>query len=336
MSCSCRIFDAVKEFKKIVNKFAFNPPIDCQYTIQNIYSLNSLYQYKEYEKVKFYHTNYPSMSLYYPWITESAYILYHQRENEKKQNTIIVLYLHSDNSNEFTLLYSHGNSSSLGTIYPFLFDLITQCKCDIVAYDYSGYGHSSGTPSEDIMISNVVSVYKFMREKLNIKSENIITMGQSIGSFPSVHIAEHKQSSGGIILISPIASGKIFTSDKLSDYNGADLFNNARKIKSVKCPMLIIHGKKDKLIPQKHSIELVHRAKCKIMVWYPSNGNNKNIYEKYRMKFIVKIKKFFSYCRAGINTQSRSGNKIVKQIDSDDDDMEEKKIHIIDSDSEDY
>ena len=161
-------------------------------------------------------------------------------------------------------------------------------------------------------------------------------MGHSIGSFPSVHIAEHKQSSGGIILISPIASGKIFTSDKLSDYNGADLFNNARKIKSVKCPMLIIHGKKDKLIPQKHSIELVHRAKCKIMVWYPSNGNNKNIYEKYRMKFIVKIKKFFSYCRAGINTQSRSGNKIVKQIDSDDDDMEEKKIHIIDSDSEDY
>ena len=54
------------------------------------------------------------------------------------------------------------------------------------------------------------------------------------------------------------------------------------------------------------------------------------------MKFIVKIKKFFSYCRAGIDTQSRRRNKIVKHIDSNDDDMEEKKIHSIDSDSEDY
>lgn len=109
-------------------------------------------------------------------------------------------------------------------------------------------------------------------------------------------------------MISPISSGKIYTSDKIADYNGSDLFNNVRKIKNVKCPLFIIHGKKDKQISQTHSIELVNRARCKIMVWYPSNGNNNNIYEKYRMKFIIKIKKFLSYCRDNIN--SNEENKI--------------------------
>ena len=87
-------------FKKIVNNFAFNPPIDCQYSIDEIYSFNSLYQNKQYEKVQFYHKNYNSISQYYPWITESTYILYEQKEN--KQNKIIVIYFQSDNSNEFT------------------------------------------------------------------------------------------------------------------------------------------------------------------------------------------------------------------------------------------
>ena len=147
MNCSCRIFDAVKEFKSIVNKFAFNPPQNCHYTINYIYSLDSIYQAKEYEKVSFHHTTYNTLPKYFPHITESSYILYHQSENEKTEHTIALLYLQTYTP-RFTILYSHGNSSSLGTIYPFLYDIATQFKCNIVSYDYSGYGQSRGTPSE--------------------------------------------------------------------------------------------------------------------------------------------------------------------------------------------
>lgn len=353
MNCSCRLFDAVKEFKTIVNKFAFNPPQDCLYTINYIYSLDSIYQNKQYEKVSFNHTTYKNLPHYYPHITETSYVLYHQSENEKAQHTISLLYLQTY-SPSFTILYSHGNSSSLGTIYPFLYDIATQFKCNIVAYDYCGYGHSQGTPSQEMLKSNVVSVYKFMREKLSIEKEKIIVMGHSIGSFPSVHIAEHKPSIAGMILISPIASGKKYTNDKVNDYNGVDLFNNVRKIKKVKCPMLLIHAKGDKDISYEHSVTLSKYSKCKTFTWYPINANHKNVYEKYRMTYIKKVNKFLDFCKISILERRNSKNSLtsiiseseisdksygnrIRRIDSEDDiydDMEERKINIEDSDDE--
>lgn len=354
MNCSCRIFDAVKEFKSIVNKFAFNPPQNCLYTINYIYSLDSIYQAKEYEKVSFQHTTYNTLPKYFPHITESSYILYHQSEGEKTEHTIALLYLQTY-SPRFTILYSHGNSSSLGTIYPFLYDIATQFKCNIVSYDYSGYGQSQGTPSEDMIKSNVTSVYKFMRDKLAIEKEKIIVMGHSIGSFPSVHIAEHKPSIAGLILISPIASGKMYTNDKGNDYKGIDIFSNARKIKKVQCPLLLIHGKGDKDISYAHSVTLLKNANCQKFKWFPINANHKNIYDKYRMNYIKKVKKFLDFCSTSIQNRRNSKNSIssiiseselssnksygnrIRRIDSEDDigeDMEERKINIGDSDED--
>lgn len=321
MSCSCRnfAFDVVKEFKSVVNSFVFNPPKKYFYTLDDIYSLESIYKNKakEYEKVNFHHDNYSFIDKCYTWITESAYIIYNNKEKEKvpsKSGSIVLLYLSNTsnmhNKNKYTLLYSHGNSASLGSIYSFLYDLSTQLKCDVVSYDYSGYGLSEGVPSEEGLISNIATVYKFMREKLRIKTEKIIAMGNSIGSYPSVHLASHKPHLSGLILVNPLASGKKLVNKNVLEFDRGDIFNNARKIKKVRCPILIIHGKKNKEIPVEHSVILSNKAKGKVMVWFPSNATHKNIYEKYRCKFLHKIKKLFDYSSENMSKDNQ--NKIHK------------------------
>ena len=59
------------------------------------------------------------------------------------------------------LLYSHGNAEDLGTAYDHLQWLATSLECDVLAYDYVGYGHSSdGLMSEANMYLAAEAVYE--------------------------------------------------------------------------------------------------------------------------------------------------------------------------------
>ena len=84
--------------------------------------------------VPFLHDQYQKLlSNQYHWIDETCYIW--EKSTEK---SIIILYLKNKASsiNKFTVLFSHDVCSDLGKIYPFLYDLSTQLKCDVIAYDY--------------------------------------------------------------------------------------------------------------------------------------------------------------------------------------------------------
>ena len=50
------------------------------------------------------------------------------------------------------ILYCHENGTDLLRLVPFLIDLSLQMKCDIVSFDYSGFGCSSGKSSLDKII----------------------------------------------------------------------------------------------------------------------------------------------------------------------------------------
>ncbi len=128
-------------------------------------------------------------------------------------------------------------------------------------------------------------------------------MGHSLGSAPSVHIASkffNKTSLiRAIILISPIASSfKFFEKDCNSNNNNIglekfDVFCNIKKIQEVNCPVFIIHGKKDDIIPVSQSEEMLKYVKIHYE-WFPKNGDHINILTKYRMKFITKCKIFLN------------------------------------------
>lgn len=46
---------------------------------------------------------------------------------------------------DLTLIYSHGNAEDLNTSYNFMLKLSVLLGVNVVGYDYSGYGESSGT-----------------------------------------------------------------------------------------------------------------------------------------------------------------------------------------------
>ncbi|KAK8550485.1 hypothetical protein V6N13_119004 [Hibiscus sabdariffa] len=107
----------------------------------------------------------------------------------------------------FTLLYSHGNAADLGQLHELFIELRAHLRLNIMSYDYSGYGGSSGKPTELNTYYDIEAVYKCLKKEYGIKQEDLIVYGQSVGSGPTLHLASRLQRLRGVVLHSAILSG---------------------------------------------------------------------------------------------------------------------------------
>ena len=80
-------------------------------------------------------------------------------------------------------MYSHGNSSDLGSIINLLLEFSRIYSINFLAYDYRGYGVSSGITTEESTYQDLEIVLSVAVNKLNYKLEEIILWGFSLGSF---------------------------------------------------------------------------------------------------------------------------------------------------------
>lgn len=124
----------------------------------------------------------------------------------KQGNNICCMYVKTSPGARFTLLFSHGNAVDLGQMASFYIGLGQRINCNILSYDYSGYGASSGSPSESNLYGEIEAVWKAARSKYGLTPENIVLYGQSIGNVPIIDLASRYECAA-VILHAPLTSG---------------------------------------------------------------------------------------------------------------------------------
>ncbi|KEG13992.1 putative serine peptidase, putative,serine peptidase, clan SC, family S9D [Trypanosoma grayi] len=166
-----------------------------------------------------------------------------------------------------TILYSHGNAEDLYTCHEKLKWLSRAVGVDVVAYDYCGYGSSKAPekgkcPTEQTVYDDAEAMYTEVTKTLKIQPDRIIVMGRSMGGGPSCYLAKkHHKEIGGLVLLSTFTSclGVLdFLSPVLRWVHFPDMFCNIECLKEVSgCPVLIMHGKKDNVVPFRCSVALL-------------------------------------------------------------------------------
>ena len=116
------------------------------------------------------------------------------------------MYVRATNNPKYTVLFSHGNAVDLGQMSSFYLGLGTRINCNIFSYDYSGYGVSSGKPSEKNLYADIDAAWHSLRTRYGVSPEHVILYGQSIGTVPTVDLASRYEV-GAVILHSPLMSG---------------------------------------------------------------------------------------------------------------------------------
>jgi fermentation-respiration switch protein FrsA (DUF1100 family) len=171
----------------------------------------------------------------------------------------------------FTLLVSHGNAEDLGDDHDWLLEL-NHAGFNVLAFDYQGYGTSEGKPTEKGSYEDEQAAYNYLRDKLDTPADRIIIFGRSVGSGPAVWLAARKPAAA-LILQSPFLSAfRVLTQIPILPF---DRFPNARDISKVRCPVLVMHGAADEVIPYWHGQKLFKLAnEPKTFVGFPGAGHN--------------------------------------------------------------
>lgn len=194
-----------------------------------------------------------------------------------------------------TLLYSHGNATDIGQMYELFVDLSIHLKVNLMGYDYSGYGQSSGKPSENNTYADIEAAFKCLKENYGAKEEDIILYGQSVGSGPTVDLAARLPRLRAVVLHSPILSGlRVMYPVKRTYW--FDIYKNIDKIPLVKCPVLVIHGTADEVVDFSHGKQLWELCQEKYDPLWLIDGNHCNLeahpeYIRHLKKFILTVEK---------------------------------------------
>ncbi|XP_050375813.1 uncharacterized protein LOC126793359 isoform X2 [Argentina anserina] len=159
--------------------------------------------------------------------------------DNKRGSKIVAFYL-SNPYARLTLLYSHGNAADLGQLYDLFVQLKVALRVNLIGYDYSGYGASTGKPSEENTYADIEAVYECLQTEYGVSQEDLILYGQSVGSGPTLHLASKLPRLRGVVLHSAILSGlRVVCHVKFTFC--FDIYKNINKIQNVKCPVLVIH-----------------------------------------------------------------------------------------------
>lgn len=194
----------------------------------------------------------------------------HVCETSRKERVALLHFIHP--AARATLIWSHGNAMDIGEMYVFLWSLASRLRVSIVAYDYAGYGASTGTPSEADVYADIQAAYEYVCRCGVEPSSHLVLYGQSIGSAPSLWLAT-RRSVASVVLHTPLLSGlRVLIPphngsctvsgccSPLCVYAMCDPFPNRSRIRHVSCPVLLMHGTHDTTIDCSHTAALYARC----------------------------------------------------------------------------
>jgi pimeloyl-ACP methyl ester carboxylesterase len=180
-----------------------------------------------------------------------------------------------------TVLYLHGNA---GTLVASIGDAqyLQGRGFDVFLIDYRGYGRSDGTTeSERTLALDGAAAMRWLTETRGLSPETIALFGQSLGTTVAVDLAVAGPCRA-MALVAPLASARWqarsmalfawlpdFFFDRL-----ASRFDTVGKIGGARCPVLVVHGDRDRTISEAQGRAVFDAAPApKKLVILPGRGH---------------------------------------------------------------
>jgi len=146
-------------------------------------------------------------------------------------------------------VYFHGNAESAAQNLPFAADLAGR-GISVFLAEYRGFGGLAGTPTEDGLYADGEAAVEAVLAT-GVRPERLVLIGRSLGSGVATELALRKPSAL-LVLISAYTSmvemGRGLAGPAAS-LAVPDRYDNLGKIARVRCPVVILHGDRDEVIP---------------------------------------------------------------------------------------
>jgi len=159
------------------------------------------------------------------------------------------------------ILFLHGNAQDVYS-WSLVREDLQEAACRLLLIDYRGYGKSEGEPFESGLYMDGRAALSWLEEQ-GIPAGGTVIFGKSLGGGVACEIARGKELAG-LVLESTFTSlasvaGNLFPF--APDMKpGAQAYNSVNKLPEIGCPLLVIHGDRDMLIPVAEGLALYQAA----------------------------------------------------------------------------
>ena len=149
-----------------------------------------------------------------------------------------------------TILFLHGNAGNLFN-RSYKLNRFNELNLNVLIISWRSFSGNQGKPNETNLYEDAKKAVKWLNGK-GVETENIILYGESLGTGVAVEIGQSNKFNS-IILESPYTSmvkaAKIYYPYLPVKFLLKDKYESEKKIKNIKTPILIMHGKKDNIVP---------------------------------------------------------------------------------------
>ena len=177
----------------------------------------------------------------------------------------------------FTVVVFNGNAGNRSYRAPLALALQAQ-DLAVLLFDYRGYGENQGSPTETGLAADARAAREFLVRRADVNAGRLVYFGESLGAAVAVDLAaEH--SPAALVLRSPFTS--------MADVGQhhypflpvrlllRDRYDSIDRIRHVRCPVLVIAGAEDRIVPLEHSRRLYEAvSSAKKLVILPDADHN--------------------------------------------------------------
>jgi pimeloyl-ACP methyl ester carboxylesterase len=200
------------------------------------------------------------------------------------------------------VLVCHGNAGNISTRIDF-YRALLEAGVAVFAFDYRGYGRSRGKPSEEGTYLDAQAAHQWLARK---GFSNVIAYGESLGGGIATELCLREQTCGLILQstftcipdlgceLYPWLPVKLISTIK---------YDTCAKLPRIKVPVLVLHGRADRLIGFHHAEKLFATASEPKLFGELGGEHNNPLAE--RAGFIADIQKFLALVSDGIHAGSQ-------------------------------
>jgi uncharacterized protein len=159
------------------------------------------------------------------------------------------------------VLFCHGNAGNIGDRRAHL-ELLAVAGFDVLAFDYRGYGRSSGRPGETGTYRDARAARIALLGQPGVDAARVVYFGESLGGAIALSLALESPPAG-LILQSTFTGIKDLARTHypfIPKPAVPDAYPSLRRIPRLRVPLLVLHGDRDEIVPLLHGEALFDAA----------------------------------------------------------------------------
>lgn len=205
-----------------------------------------------------------------------------------------------------SVLFCMGNTGNISSMLLYA-KLLVEGGFNVFLFDYQGYGGSTGTASALSLRGDTLAAFDYLTNERGIAASDIGVFGVSLGSPLAIAVAAER--GAGAVAVEDILLPS-FQVEKMKDYIPNDFATRLAlgglktvvlpkvepmtNVPRLNCPLFLIHGEKDWLLPPVGTINVARISTVPTRVWIMKGaGHAPETLEIYELEYAAQVQRFF-------------------------------------------